>query len=373
MVIDNFLQALFVVGLASQGIMAANRGLWVNRLNHRNICASRRPHSSVAPSGTTSVHVIATVLTTYSESPTPTSRFVTSTVTSKPLTRTATLSNSRSEDSTSNTHASSSTASYTAVTPPPTTSSSSFIPNGIKAGIAGGDAYSYFKDHIGWWYDWTPNPSKPGNPIGVPMLWGGGTADSTDAARLAAFKKISAAPSYVLAYEEPDCPSGSGSAGMSVSSGVSGWESLIVPLGKKGSLMGSPSMCKQADETWLAQFRSKISTEWDFTAVHINKNNLEGVKKDIEHYWTTYKKPIWVTEFACVNAPLDKNGFVPCTDQREINDYINAIVPYLQTHQHVHAYAYSNGLGLGKIWPLMKGGSLSASGKAYLEAISRYH
>jgi hypothetical protein len=134
-------------------------------------------------------------------------------------------------------------------------------PNGIKAGIAGGDAYSFLENHIGWWYDWcvfflmsifagpmnskcrTPNPSKPGKPIAVPMLWGVGTADSTDARRLAQFKEITTAPTYVLGYEEPDCPAGSGSAGLSVSAGVSDWESLIAPLGKKGSLLGSPSMC----------------------------------------------------------------------------------------------------------------------------------
>ena len=32
--------------------------------------------------------------------------------------------------------------------------STSLVPNNVKAGIAGGDAFSYFKDHIGWWYDW---------------------------------------------------------------------------------------------------------------------------------------------------------------------------------------------------------------------------
>jgi hypothetical protein len=75
------------------------------------------------------------------------------------------------------------------------------------------------------------------------MLWGVGTADSTDASRLAEFKKIVKAPPYVLAYEEPDCPPGSGSAGVSVASGVAHWESLIAPLGRKGTLLGSPSMC----------------------------------------------------------------------------------------------------------------------------------
>ena len=134
-------------------------------------------------------------------------------------------------------------------------------PNNIKAGIAGGDAYPFLKDHIGWWYDWqvvhlphhlvmfikyrSPNPSKAGTPVGVPMLWGDGTADAQDAARLRQFQQISQAPPFVLGFEEPDCASGDGSAGMSVEDGVSKWESLIAPLGKKGTLLGSPSMCSR--------------------------------------------------------------------------------------------------------------------------------
>ncbi|PPQ63912.1 hypothetical protein CVT24_010310 [Panaeolus cyanescens] len=251
----------------------------------------------------------------------------------------------------------------------PTSLAKSLVPNNIKAGIAGGDAYPFVKDHIGWWYDWSPNPSKPGAPIAVPMLWGNGTVDRQDAERLVAFQHLSTVPPYVLGFEEPDCPSGSGSAGMSVEDGVAKWQSLIAPLGKKGAKLGSPSMCKQIDETWLAEFSQKISTPWDFTAVHINKNNMEGVAKVIEHYMA-YGKPIWVTEFACVN---DHPNFEPCTDQGEINKFIGDIVDYLQNNDQVYAYAYSNGLGLGDVWPMMNGNSLSESGKAYLAAISKYH
>lgn len=247
--------------------------------------------------------------------------------------------------------------------------SRSLTPNGIKAGIAGGDAYPYLKDHIGWWYDWSPDPSKPGEPIGVPMLWGNGTVDTQDKERLTAFEHLSTVPAYVLGYEEPDCTSGSGSADMTVQDGVSKWESLIAPLRKKGSKVGSPSMCKQADETWLSEFRDQISTPWDFTAIHINKNSLDGVKKDIDHYMK-YGKPIWVTEFACVD---DYQGFTPCTDQQEINNFINDIVVYMQGNSYIQAYAYSNGLGLGDVWPLMDGDSLSESGRTYLAAIEKYH
>ncbi|KJA26197.1 glycoside hydrolase family 128 protein [Hypholoma sublateritium FD-334 SS-4] len=251
--------------------------------------------------------------------------------------------------------------------------SATYIPNSIKAGIAGGDAYPFMESHIGWWYDWSATPSKPGAPVAVPMLWGDGTVDAQDASRFKAFAKLTssaaAAPRFVLGYEEPDCPSGAGSAGMSVADGVATWQAHVAPLRARGTKLGSPSMCKQADETWLAQFAEAITTPWDFTAVHINKNSLAGVQKDIAHY-KKYGKPIWVTEFACVD---DVNGFTPCTDQGEINAFINAVVPYFERTPDVYAYAYSNGLGLGDVWPLMDGGALSESGKTYLAAISKYH
>ncbi|KAL0954527.1 hypothetical protein HGRIS_003494 [Hohenbuehelia grisea] len=201
------------------------------------------------------------------------------------------------------------------------------------------------------------------------MLWGTGKADSQDAARLAAFKQITGAPKYVLGYEEPDCY-GNGSSGISVGDGVANWDALIAPFAGKGTKLGSPSMCKQADETWLADFQTKIQKPWDFTTVHINKNNMEGVKKDLDHYWNTYKKPIWVTEFSCVD---DHNTFTPCTNQGQINQYIFDIVDLLEAHPHVVAYAYSDGMGLGDVWPSTKDGKLSKSGQAYLRAISKYH
>jgi hypothetical protein len=83
---------------------------------------------------------------------------------------------------------------------------------------------------------------------------------------------------------------------------------------------------EQADETWLSEFKSKIKTDWDFTAIHVNKNNLEGVKRDIvgpclsppalisnklQVHYSSYGKPIWVTEFACVNGTFDPSFNTP--------------------------------------------------------------
>jgi hypothetical protein len=122
-------------------------------------------------------------------------------------------------------------------TPPPP-AKTPLTPNCRKAGIAGGASYQWMEPYIGWWYDWTPNPSKSGPlthpiPVPVPMLWGGGGSGSdNDAKRLAAFKRISSTP-YVIGFEEPDCGTGDGSSGMSYEYAAQVWNEYIAPLGKK--------------------------------------------------------------------------------------------------------------------------------------------
>jgi hypothetical protein len=71
---------------------------------------------------------------------------------------------------------------------------------------------------------------------------------------------------------------------------------MLVPHGQAGSLLLSPSMCHQADETWLEPFSQQISRQWDITNLHINKNSADGIKKDLDYYWGKYGKPMWITE-----------------------------------------------------------------------------
>lgn len=124
-------------------------------------------------------------------------------------------------------------------------------------------------------------------------------------------------------------------------------------------------MCKQKDEDYLKPFSSKISRDWDVTSIHINKNSLSGIKADVKHY-RTYGKPIFVSEFACVD---DQGGFNPCTDQGQINSFIKDAVTYFESQDDIVGYGPSNGAGLGSVWPLTKNGKLTTSGKTYLNAI----
>ncbi|CEJ91290.1 hypothetical protein VHEMI07012 [[Torrubiella] hemipterigena] len=248
-------------------------------------------------------------------------------------------------------------------------------PNGRKAGSAGGRAVPFWKDHLGWWYDWTPKPSghdKDG-VLGVSMLWGSGNNGDQDAKRLKDFKDLKETPKYLLGFNEPDCSARDVSSHISVKDAVPLWNKYIVPEANNGSIVGSPSMCTQKDESWLNDFNKQaLDKSWDFTAIHVYKLNMTGVQADIDHYWNKYKKPIWVTEFGCVD---DQNGFKACTDQKVINQWIRDAVDLFEKNEHILAYAYTDGGGLGKAWlPTNNDGTtLSESGKTYLDAISKYH
>ncbi|EIW71345.1 hypothetical protein TREMEDRAFT_42766, partial [Tremella mesenterica DSM 1558] len=186
---------------------------------------------------------------------------------------------------------------------------------------------------------------------------------------MATFQSLTPTNTYVLGFEEPDCYT-TGSSGIDVGAAAGVWNSVIAPWKAAGATLISPGMCKQADETWLGPFQKLINVDWDVTALHINKLDMAGVQLDLDHYWQAYGKPMIVTEFACVD---DQNGFIPCSDQGQINTFINQIVDLLQNDGRVIGYMMSAGEGLGNVWPPWNAdGSLSESGQTYLNAISKY-
>lgn len=168
----------------------------------------------------------------------------------------AVWSSSAAAASSSNVVVASSTSTSAAAAKTSTSSGSSsytgsythLIPNGKKAGISAGDSFDIMKDKIGSWYDWTADPQGHSAPgvTAMNMIWGAGSADGTDAARLQAFKDLSYTPAYIIGYEEPDCPAGSGSAGFDVSTGISLWNELVGPKKAQGSVLISPSMCSES-------------------------------------------------------------------------------------------------------------------------------
>lgn len=169
-----------------------------------------------------------------------------------------------------------------------------------------------------------------------------------------------------MGFYEPDWQAPY-SSNMNPPTAASSWTSTLAKLGN--TLIGSPSMATQKDEQWLTPFMEALGvTEppWDYTCIHTNKNTSDGVKEDVGYYWTKYGKPVWVSEFACVN---DKD-WVMC-DQDTVNSFIPEVVDFFENNSSVIAYGYSNGAGLGDVWPLINNvtGDLTPSGTCYLDVL----
>ncbi|WWC89405.1 uncharacterized protein L201_004329 [Kwoniella dendrophila CBS 6074] len=335
-----------------------------------------RPRNATSPttlsrSVTASSTATSTVISSSSVSITSNAATTTSSSTEQQPTSTSSTQDQQTQQQTSTSSADSSAQTAQTLVSSPA-SYAGHTPNGNKAGVSAGDSLAWLTGKLGWWYDWSATPSGScGNAVSVPMIWGGGTADGDDASRLAAFKDMNYVPQYIIGFEEPDCPAGSGSAGMDVNTAISIWNQYVVPKGEAGSILVGPSMCKQAAESgWLGPFMAGVTRKPDIMNIHVNKNSAAGINADIDHYYNTYGLPIWVTEFACVD---DSTAFIPCTNQAEIDSFIHTAVDIFESDSRIAGYAYSNGYGLGDVWPMVSNGQLTASGQTYLAALSKYH
>lgn len=171
----------------------------------------------------------------------------------------------------------------------------------------------------------------------------------------------------MMGFYEPDWPAPY-SSNMNPATAAASWKTTLGAM-SKDTLIGSPSMATQFNEEWLTPFMQELGvTEvpWDYTCIHTNKNTSQGVMDDVGYYWWKYGKPIWVSEFSCI----DDETWVGC-DQETVYSFIPEVVDFFNTNDSVVAYGYSNGAGLGDVWPLINSvtGDLTPSGNCYLDVL----
>ena len=203
------------------------------------------------------------------------------------------------------------------------------------------------------------------------MLWGLGRVNHDDDwARFQAFKNVmpGSAP-FVMGFNEPDF-SGSGSSGViPIADAAAAWEQYLAPHAQAGAKLISPSMAMQAQETWLGPFLKAIKTQPDIIAVHIFQNTMDGVKAVLDHF-AQYGKPMWITEFACIN--YQGPSPVYC-DQDQVDSMLNSMVQLFESDSRVAAYSVSDASNgpFGDLTPNQSGQSLSATGKSYLASVQQ--
>jgi hypothetical protein len=160
---------------------------------------------------------------------------------------------------------------------------------------------------ITWWYNWGVAPEKAVAAdyarLGlefVPMIWGG------DPNVAEVVKQIPAGAKYILGFNEPNFGAQSN---ITAQEAAARWPKIMEIARQKNLKIGSPSPqycagdCNDTDPFhWLDTFFAActgcqvdfITTHWYACTADALKNHLSKFKK--------YGKPVWVTEFSCMDA-----------------------------------------------------------------------
>jgi hypothetical protein len=188
---------------------------------------------------------------------------------------------------------------------------------------------------ITWWYDWglTPNGVPPGGPEFVPMIW---NASYTEADLQT---KVSVNAKYLLTFNEPNFGN---QANLTPQQAAAAWPTLQSFAQGRGIPIVSPAVnycggnCNETDPfVWLTDFFAACSQcEVDFIAVHSYVcNTLYSLQPLLQRFESTYHKPLWLTEFSCMD------GSLPATAANEAA-YMKTAVAALEADPMVFRYAW---------------------------------
>ena len=163
-----------------------------------------------------------------------------------------------------------------------------------------------------WYYNWggAPSPGVAGAQF-VPMEWGG--------------KSAAFGGDHLLGFNEPDMPSQSD---MTVDEALRRWPTLAA---SRGRLLGSPACARS--HGWLPEFMrrsSELGLRVHFVAVHwYGGTDPDRFVRDVRAYHAAYRKPLWITEFACA---VWKPGAV--------YEFMRRVLPALDRMEFVHRYCW---------------------------------
>ena len=186
--------------------------------------------------------------------------------------------------------------------------------------------------NAGWYYTWNTEPIESAGPAQfVPMVW----SDGAKADRQVAQLEAGPPPCALLAFNEPD---GRRQADMSVDEAIGAWDRLK-PLARR---IGSPAAVN-ALGPWFEGFSARMAEQgkdYDFVAVHwYGAPSAKSFLRKIDDIHDTYKKPIWITEFAVSDwAARDgrKNRYSTEATER----FMTTVLPELERRPYVERYAW---------------------------------
>lgn len=225
-----------------------------------------------------------------------------------------------------------------------------------------------------WWYNWSIRPesvvSSTFQNYGmefVPMTWNNNYSE----ADLRLFYTAHPEAKYILGFNEPNFKT---QANMTPSQAAAAWPRLEKIAQEFGLKIVSPAV-NYADQpvsengvtytdpiAYLDAFFAACPTcQVDYIAVHNYMCYAGALSNDIKRY-KKYKKPIWLTEFAC----WDQQN-ITLTMQK---GYMMGAIDYLESDTSIFRYAWFTGRWSER-YPYMElfsaqSGQLTELGKLYL-------
>jgi hypothetical protein len=245
------------------------------------------------------------------------------------------------------------------------------LPPSRKRGIAYGsnsDAdLAALSAGIGWWYNWSPSPDDTLSagfvpPVEfVPMIWGG-TFDTTTLAT-----QVPAGAKYLLTFNEPNFGSQSN---LTPQQAAALWPQVQAFAESRGLAIVSPALnycggaCNETNPfDWLdAFFAACTGCRVDYVAAHWYSCTKSALQSYLSEYESKYDKPIWLTEFSCLD------GSLAATDANEAA-YMSDALALLESDPMVFRYSWFTGRDASQ--PAINllgadGGTLTALGQGYV-------
>lgn len=229
-----------------------------------------------------------------------------------------------------------------------------------------------------WFYNWgdIKEVAIEGQANGmeyVPMVWGAGSVNETEIAKLMQGKEAGLYKS-LLTFNEPDLSSQSD---MTVDEAITLWPQLM----ETGLRLGSPAGAS-AESVWVEEFMAKTKQKGyrvDFLTVHIYQDfthpgSVESLRQALERLYNKYHIPIWITEIGAINVEPLWGGYKlygPLTHETAVA-YIKQVGEMLESLDYVERYAwfvdYSSdiaGTAYTRLFDITTG-KLTVEGQAYL-------
>jgi len=222
-----------------------------------------------------------------------------------------------------------------------------------------GNVGAWATGHVSWYYTWNPDRINTDKEF-VPMLWGPGQAsDFENKHNSGGFNGVTA----VLGFNEPD---NGGQSNLSPAAAASLWKQYIQPLSGKYKL-GAPAVTSApSGKAWMINFMNACGgCTIDFIPIHWYGSDAGLFQQYVADFYQSFKRPIWVTEWACVVY-----GGPPC-GQQNVYDFMGQTTLWLDQQSYVERFSWFGArvAGIPDTDALLApdGNSLTALGQQYVD------